>query len=105
MRSRNSPLRRPVRARNSTARRTNGSGSARVACSSLVNAPSSRKRGSGSSRSGRSPENTSTAAGTSSPSHSVSRSKQVRRAPRCSARLILDSFPPRADGRAARCSL
>ena len=80
-------------------------GIARVACSSLVNAPSSRKRGNGSSRRGRSPANTSTLAGTSSPPHSVRRSKQVRSVPRCSARLVLVSAPPRAEGRVARCSL
>ena len=61
-----------------------------------VNAASSRKRGNGSSRSGRSPENMSTRAGMSSPSHSVSRSKQVRRVPRCSARPVLDNRPPPA---------
>jgi hypothetical protein len=76
-----------------------------AACRSLVNAASSRNLGSGSSRSGRSPGNMSTRAGMSSPSHSVSRSKQVRRVPRCSARLILDNLPPRAEGRVDRCSL
>ena len=32
-------------------------------------------------------------------------SKHVRRQPRCSARLILLKYPPRAEGRLANCSL
>ena len=43
----NSPLRKPGRARNSTARRTNGSGQHAPQTSSLAAAASSRKRGGG----------------------------------------------------------